>query len=187
MKVYRYNEITREYIGTLNAQPNPRVPGEYLMPANTTTMVPIEAPENWTVVFNGAQWVLIDDFRGTTGWNKTTKEEITVDYLGVNEEITFNQPPELKQFASWSGSGWTLNEGDVATYHWENLRNTRNAKMSQCDWTQLPDVLTGERLTSEQVSEWAVYRQTLANLPDNTTDPANPVWPNPPMSGVIAV
>lgn len=35
-------------------------------------------------------------------------------------------------------------------------------------------------LTTEQATAWAVYAQELRDLPETTTDPANPVWPEAP-------
>lgn len=57
-----------------------------------------------------------------------------------------------------------------------DLRAQRNAILTDCDWTQLPDA----PLTTEQRAAWATYRQALRDLPDNTEDPANPDWPVAP-------
>lgn len=53
------------------------------------------------------------------------------------------------------------------------VRADRNALLSACDWTQLPDV------TIPKKDEWATYRQALRNI---TNDPAFPnvTFPNNP-------
>lgn len=56
------------------------------------------------------------------------------------------------------------------------IRITRNTLLSNCDWTQLPDVT----LTPEKVTEWRVYRQSLRDF-TSTCDPDNPVWPIQPV------
>ena len=56
---------------------------------------------------------------------------------------------------------------------WYNLRKERNYLLSECDWTQVPDAPV-------DAAAWAVYRQQLRDLPANTTDPRNVVWPEPP-------
>lgn len=56
---------------------------------------------------------------------------------------------------------------------WHFLRAERNARLAECDWTVLAD-------TPTTTAAWKVYRQQLRDLPDNTTDPFNPVWPTPP-------
>lgn len=61
---------------------------------------------------------------------------------------------------------------------WDNLRSERNARLGESDAYVLPDRWAA--YTTEQQSAWAVYRQALRDLPQNTTDPFNPVWPIKP-------
>ena len=56
---------------------------------------------------------------------------------------------------------------------WHNLRVERNQLLAACDWTVLSD-------TPTSTAAWKTYRQALRDLPANTTDPFNPVWPTPP-------
>ena len=52
------------------------------------------------------------------------------------------------------------------------LRDKRNQLLTETDYLALADAtLTDEMRT---------YRQALRDLPANTTDPANPVWPTKP-------
>jgi len=54
------------------------------------------------------------------------------------------------------------------------LRHQRNQLLAETDYLALADVT----LTDEM----RIYRQALRDLPANTTDPANPVWPEKPQS-----
>lgn len=55
---------------------------------------------------------------------------------------------------------------------WHVLRSKRTRLLSDTDYLALSDAtLTDDMKT---------YRQTLRDLPANTTDPANPVWPTKP-------
>ncbi len=63
---------------------------------------------------------------------------------------------------------------------WATLRTLRDAKLAACDWTQLPD----SALIAQDKASWATYRQELRDLPENTADPANPVWPTKPSVAV---
>jgi hypothetical protein len=56
--------------------------------------------------------------------------------------------------------------------NWASLRQQRNRLISETDYLALADAT----LTDEM----STYRQTLRDLPANTTDPANPVWPTKP-------
>lgn len=54
-----------------------------------------------------------------------------------------------------------------------HLRIRRDKLLSACDWTQMPDAPVDR-------DAWAAYRQALRDMPANTSDPANPVWPSKP-------
>jgi len=52
------------------------------------------------------------------------------------------------------------------------LRKERNRRLAETDYLALPDVTMSD--------EMRTYRQALRDLPANTSDPANPVWPVKP-------
>lgn len=60
------------------------------------------------------------------------------------------------------------------------VRNERDRKLPQSDWTQTVDA----PLTTEKKAEWATYRQALRDLPANIPDTARSmsdiVWPTEP-------
>jgi hypothetical protein len=58
----------------------------------------------------------------------------------------------------------------------EELRDLRNQKLADFDWTQGND----SPIIEVKKQEWKVYRQILRDLPNNTIDPKKPVWPLPP-------
>ena len=55
---------------------------------------------------------------------------------------------------------------------WEDIRRKRRDLLAETDWMANSDVTMSD--------EWRAYRQALRDLPANTTDPANPVWPTKP-------
>ena len=55
----------------------------------------------------------------------------------------------------------------------QNLRLRRNQLLSKTDYLGLSDL-------GGFSAEMAAYRQALRDLPANTVDPANPVWPTKP-------
>lgn len=59
---------------------------------------------------------------------------------------------------------------------WSKLRSKRDQMLSQTDWTQMND----SPLSASKRTEWATYRQSLRDLPSNTSDPANPTFPTEP-------
>ena len=58
----------------------------------------------------------------------------------------------------------------------DSLRRRRTFLLSETDWTDLPN----SPLSSEKKAEWQNYRTALRDMPANTTDLENPVWPLPP-------
>lgn len=63
---------------------------------------------------------------------------------------------------------------DAVAYEegFERLRYKRDNKLSESDWMANSDVTMSDA--------WRTYRQALRDLPANTTDPNNPVWPTEP-------
>lgn len=56
---------------------------------------------------------------------------------------------------------------------WDDLRSRRDAMLSACDWTQVPDAPVDH-------AAWAAYRQQLRDLPSVVDDPLNVLWPETP-------
>ena len=56
--------------------------------------------------------------------------------------------------------------------HFKQLREERNQLLAETDHFALAD--------STLTDEMRAYRQASRDLPANTTDPANPVWPTKP-------
>ena len=75
MQVYKYDEQTKEYIGTEQALINPlesELQGKtiYLLPVNATFEKP-NLQDGFASVFNGTQWENIEDNRGEEYWLDT--------------------------------------------------------------------------------------------------------------------
>lgn len=59
-------------------------------------------------------------------------------------------------------------------WHWINAHINR--KLSDCDWTQLPD----SGLSMLKRLEWQVYRDELRSIQDDFDNPDDVVLPEPP-------
>jgi hypothetical protein len=79
---------------------------------------------------------------------------------------------DYADYQKWLAAGNTPDPADPIDYM-GNLRSQRNQLLRESDWTQLPDSQVNK-------AAWATYRQTLRDLPANTADTANPVWPQEP-------
>lgn len=64
----------------------------------------------------------------------------------------------------------------IAQIEIEELRQARNTKLQECDWTRLDD----NGLSDGQREEWSVYRQALRDITQNYSDLESVVWPPKP-------
>lgn len=67
-----------------------------------------------------------------------------------------------------------FNEIEIpADYYFERLRLWRNSELKASDWTQVEDAPVDK-------SAWATYRQALRDLPNQSTNPDDLVFPVKP-------
>ena len=101
----------------------------------------------------------------------------------------------------WPGAEWTLSGDDYAgltwlsdgskpsaaevaakqaefeaAAPWDAVRVERGRLLRDSDWTQMPDA----PLTAAEKQTWAVYRQTLRDIPQDFASPDAVVWPDAP-------
>jgi hypothetical protein len=67
---------------------------------------------------------------------------------------------------------------DTVEAKWSAIRNIRDRKLQECDWTQLSDV----SLSADAARAWVSYRQALRNIPQDFGSPDDVVFPDPPIS-----
>jgi hypothetical protein len=108
--------------------------------------------------------ILLDRYPGQQ-WNLTNN-----DYDTLVWEIVNSVPkPTLEELENaWS----TV----LDTKKFKELREERNKRLAACDWVTLKAYSTDTPVPEE----WKVYMQALRDLPANTEDPENPVWPTIP-------
>jgi hypothetical protein len=116
MIIYNYNPTTKEYIGQGTAQKDPKNPGNYLMPANATTIQVPLCTENETQIFNNDVWEIVKDYRGKEVISLVDYQISVVDYLGEikenyqlvsNESLTeIKSSPEYQQYQAEENRKW---------------------------------------------------------------------------------
>ena len=93
----------------------------------------------------------------------------TYDGLKWNETNTLPKPTLEEIEEKWNEY--------VAAQPLKKLRTKRNILLEQTDKYAIPDY---PHPTPEARQVWLDYRQALRDLPANTEDPANPIWPTRP-------
>lgn len=113
----------------------------------------------------------------------------TCDYLGIDP--VFESPtPETTRYQLVFKNGveqldgrwywaWTIvdmdNDARIAldNQQADYVRSTRNARLAECDWTQLADAPVDSLA-------WANYRQALRDVPNQAGFPWDIIWPTKP-------
>jgi len=110
---------------------------------------------------------------------------IAIDHLGLNAnsyKLTQSVPPH--SIVEWNGPDAQPTEAELqaaydaatASAALADLRSKRDQLLSDCDWV----ITMHKELGTNIPAAWKNYRQALRDLPANTEDPANPVWPTKP-------
>ena len=59
---------------------------------------------------------------------------------------------------------------------WSDLREKRDRLIAETDW----EIVKHKELGTDIPTALTTYRQDLRDLPANTSDPSNPIWPVKP-------
>lgn len=119
-----------------------------------------------------------------TKYNAETGE-VEYTFSGTPEDAALNTPNieghyPSEEYTVVNGVAVRKSDAEIAQrqdeFAWLGFKNKRNGYLSDSDWTQAID----SPLTDDKKQEWATYRQALRDLPENTTDPRNPLWPTKP-------
>lgn len=111
---------------------------------------------------------LLKRLRPTSKWHINDDDVNEYDKIHWMDEIT--SLPTYNEFEKeWNT--YLTEEGLIF------LRQQRNIILEQTDKYAIPDY---PHPTPEARQAWLDYRQALRDLPANTEDPVNPVWPTRP-------
>lgn len=96
--------------------------------------------------------------------------------IKIYAPIRYWEEQELAVYFPTVGSTGEITETSVPDKKTEVLL-LRQKLLTASDWTQLADV----PLTTEQKASWAVYRQSLRDITEQTGFPSEVVWPTAPL------
>jgi Phage tail assembly chaperone protein len=107
--------------------------------------------------------------------------EADIDPMLALPPCTLTPPPSVNppQIQQWTGIGWVILETRPAKPEPDSqtqavqVRAERNAKLKDCDWTQLPDAPV-------DTAAWAAYRQALRGISAQPGFPFEVNWPEAP-------
>ena len=122
------------------------------------------------------------EYKIYTKYDLKTGEIISI-FTGTNDDAKLNGPYIE---GNYSGDEYRIINGKPVKKNiveinevklkkaWADLREERNNLLVGSDYTQLPDATVNKEA-------WRLYRKSLRDLPSNTKDPLNPVWPEEPI------
>lgn len=114
---------------------------------------------------------LADDVLAT--WDVFPVQLVNPIYDSATQNVTELEP--ILQNGKWL-QAWDVTEaspGEIAertATQGANVRADRNRRLSECDWTQLPDAPVDH-------AAWAAYRQALRDVSSQPGFPWNVQWP----------
>lgn len=108
------------------------------------------------------------------GWLPLRLEEGIVDdvYAGSVFAILADEVVETKLWHKYTDE----QRAEIERQKAEAVRQERNTKLTECDWTQLNDT----PLDNPTKVEWTTYRQALRDIPTQSGFPHSVVWPTKP-------
>ena len=118
MKVYKYDTQTKEFIQELEINEAYGINLPF-----TTTVKPLAKKEGFAVCFNGTKWEYIEDNQNTVVYNKETKQESKIDYLGkIKEDVTISKPEPFDKW-DYGNNGWGCDEVEKEKARIKNINS----------------------------------------------------------------
>ena len=103
------------------------------------------------------------------------------DWYDYQDHLTYKILPKTLHNKPYklTNDGFELDEekwAEIQPKLLRRLRQERNKRLVECDWVAIRAFTTDTPVPEE----WKTYMQALRDLPANTEDPVNPVWPTIP-------
>ena len=189
MNIFNYSADTGEFISQSIARENPMEAGEFLIPANATTVSPPITGTNEVAVFAGGSWVLTPDFRGVPYFLIADGSDVTFE-LGESPDVTVQDTfPQAVQDAidAEEAAQQVINDerirvGDITA----NALARIEAVVPALSTLEMVDLVveifksitpTAKTLTPEFVAANAIRLTAKAAIDDGVTQVADIVWP----------
>lgn len=116
MKEYHYHPVYKYFLCETDAHPSPRVPGEWIISADATTIKPPEFLDGFIPVFDGDSWNIIEDNRGLHYCKDTlVPYHIEDPNFNVDNLTTITPPPQeniSNQVVKWccDNNNWIIED-----------------------------------------------------------------------------
>ena len=164
MNVYKYDEETKEHIGTELALLDPLETEQqgknvYLLPANATFTEPTEAQEGYVNVWNGKAWEQVEDNRGVEYW-------LPEDKFGAPAR-------EMKELSTLPEGATTTPPEQTQEEKNQEQANEAKSKLNNLAVTAMMAILAGGDISAQQTE----YQSNITALSDDVALRIPEVYP----------
>ena len=147
MKVYKYDIDTKEFLQEfeINEAYGTNLPF-------TTEIEPLAKKDGFAICFNGTKWEYKEDNRNTVIYNKDTKQESKIDYLGVIKDDVTTLKPE--QFDKWDyeTNNWVEDVNLKKQYEYNQWKAERQSKVDNIEVELNGVVYQGDETSQTRVA-----------------------------------
>ncbi|HBE9179132.1 TPA: tail fiber assembly protein [Serratia fonticola] len=126
VRVYNYRADTGEFVSESDAF----IPAGTGLPAYCTQLLPPVAKLGYAIVFDGTNWVVVQDHRGQIVYSTLDNRSFTISELGIlPENTTLIKPDSI--FDEWDGNGWVKNKEKEIEFNIKKLEEERTKLLSE--------------------------------------------------------
>ncbi len=179
-EVYCCHPLTREYTGKSMDE----VPLGFSLKADAYPDKPELPAPGFAIVRSedGKRWLHVEDHRGKTAYDKTTKEKVLINIVGaVPDNLTLSAPQT--PFDKWAGKKWVT---DKAEQHAHEVAVAESQKQSLLAEAEQEIAMLERKIRLNmatetdraKLTEWEVYSVKVTDT-DTSTAP-NIDWPQKP-------
>ena len=115
---------------------------------------------------------------GTDYWECTNTP--SAESVASHPEGTVAVAQRPSEDYDYTSGSWVKNSSREQARLFSELRSNRDSLLTDSDWTQVGDLVSSGAMTADKLAEWKTYRQSLRDLPANTSDPSSITWPTKP-------
>jgi len=159
------------------------------LPAGAYLDEPMPPEQGKAIVRDSGGWVLVDDYRGKTAYNKQTRQPVVIDALG-GLPITLTLIPPASPFDVWNdqAQAWVKDEAQEDAWQIQQAQVQRHALMSEASQEiavlvdALDPTIIGDPSDDDQVKliAWKTYRVELSKIDQQPGYPDTINWPAKP-------